>query len=46
MGAAPTGKKYTNKGVEIFRVAGGKLAERWVYLDRIPLLKELGVIPK
>jgi predicted ester cyclase len=45
-GVAPTGRQFVNNGVEIFRVAGGKLAERWVYIDRIPMMKELGVIPK
>ena len=46
MGVAPTGRQFTNQGVEIFRVVGGKLAERWVFIDRVPMLKELGVLPK
>ena len=46
MGAAPTGRKFTARGVEIFRVVDGKLAERWVYIDMMPMMKELGVVPK
>ncbi|MSQ71249.1 MAG: ester cyclase [Betaproteobacteria bacterium] len=46
MGAAPTGRKFVARGVEIFRVVGGKLAERWVYIDMMPMMKELGVVPK
>jgi predicted ester cyclase len=46
MGVSPTGKKYVSKGVEIFRVVGGKLAERWVYIDLMPVMKDLGVLPK
>ncbi len=46
MGVAPTGRVFASRGVEIFRVVGGKLAERWVYIDRIPMLRELGILPK
>ena len=44
MGAAPTGKKMKTQGVEMFRVVGGKLAERWVFIDMIPMLKDTGVL--
>lgn len=46
MGAAPTGRTFVSHGVEIFRVVGGKLAERWVFIDQLPMMRELGVIPK
>jgi predicted SnoaL-like aldol condensation-catalyzing enzyme len=46
MGKAPTGKQHVMKGVEIFRVVGGKLAERWVFIDMVPFMKDLGVLPK
>ena len=29
MGVAPTGKKITNRGIEIHRIEGGKIAEEW-----------------
>ena len=34
-----------SKGVEIFRVVNGKLAERWIYIDMVPAMKELGTFP-
>ncbi|MFM9968864.1 MAG: ester cyclase [Burkholderiales bacterium] len=46
LGVAPTGKVFASRGVEIFRVRQGKLCERWVYIDRMPMLRELGIIPK
>ncbi len=46
MGVPPTGRVYSSRGVEIFRVVNGKLAERWVYIDRIPMLRDLGIVPK
>ena len=44
-GAAPTGKSSETNGVEIWRVANGKLAERWVFIDMVATMKELGVLP-
>jgi hypothetical protein len=29
MGVAPTGTKITNRGIEIHRIVGGKIAEEW-----------------
>ena len=46
MGKPAAGKSFTNQGVEIFRVANGKLIERWVFIDQLPVMRELGVIPK
>ena len=40
------GKSFTSQGVEIFRVANGKLVERWVFIDQLPVMRELGIIPK
>ena len=45
LGAAPTGRKFVVQGVEIFRVVNGKLAERWVFIDSVPMLKDLGALP-
>lgn len=38
----PAGQAITLKGVAIYRVEEGKLAERWVVSDMYGLLKELG----
>jgi steroid delta-isomerase-like uncharacterized protein len=38
----PTGKQVTFTSIEVYRVAGGKLAEEWVELDMFGLLQQLG----
>lgn len=45
MGMPPTHKKATIGGIEIYRIAGGKMAERWGNFDQLGLLQQLGVIP-
>ena len=44
-GVPPTGRQIPTHGVEIWRVANGKLAERWVFIDMAATMKELGVLP-
>jgi steroid delta-isomerase-like uncharacterized protein len=44
MGAPPTGKTVTLRGINIFRVDGGKIVERWGCLDQLGLLRQLGLI--
>jgi len=46
MGVAPTNRQFPVNGAEIWRVVNGKLAERWVFVDQLPMMKELGIIPK
>jgi predicted ester cyclase len=41
-GIAPTGRAITLKGIAIYRVADGKLMERWVVSDLHNLLEEIG----
>jgi steroid delta-isomerase-like uncharacterized protein len=45
MGMPPTGKSATVTGIEIYRITGGKIAERWGNLDQLGMLQQLGVIP-
>jgi predicted ester cyclase len=33
MGKAPTGKKYRQPGMVIYRIAGGKIVEAWTFND-------------
>lgn len=42
MGIRPTGKQITAGGVEIYRIANGKIAERWGNFDVLRLLLQLG----
>jgi steroid delta-isomerase-like uncharacterized protein len=45
LGIPPTGKQVIFTSLEIYRAAGGKLAEEWVELDMLGLLQQLGAIP-
>jgi predicted ester cyclase len=42
MGAAPTGEPIELKGINIFRVEGGRIVERWGRLDEAGLARQLG----
>lgn len=45
MGIPPTGKQVTITGIQIPRIASGKIAENWINLDALGLLQQLGVVP-
>jgi len=45
MGIPPTGKAVEVTGIDIFRFAGGKIAEHWAEFDMMGLMQQLGVIP-
>jgi predicted ester cyclase len=45
MGAAPTGKKITIHGIDMFRVSGGKAVEIWHQGDDMMVMMQLGVRP-
>ena len=46
MGETPTGKHVVLRGVNIFRIADGKIVERWGRLDHLGLLQQLGLAPQ
>lgn len=43
-GLPPTGKQVILTGIDIQRIADGKVAENWVNLDALGLLQQLGVV--
>ena len=43
MGVAPTGEPIEVKGINIFRVEGGRIVERWGRLDEAGLARQLGM---
>ena len=45
MDVPPTGKPVTLTGIEIIRIAGGKIEEEWVSYDRLGVLRQLGAMP-
>jgi steroid delta-isomerase-like uncharacterized protein len=44
MGIPPTGQVVTAAGIAIDRLADGKVAESWISLDALNLLRQLGAV--
>ena len=45
-GIASTGRQFTMTGMDLFRIADGKIEEQWINQDMLGALQQLGVIPK
>jgi steroid delta-isomerase-like uncharacterized protein len=45
MGVKATGNTLTLPGINIFRVRGSKIIERWGCLDQAGLMRQLGLLP-
>ncbi len=45
-GLPPTGRQVSWSGINIFRIADGKIAEIWNIFDRLWLWQQLGVLPE
>jgi predicted ester cyclase len=43
MGVAPTGKVVVLRGIQMFRIENDKIVERWVRLDEVGLMRQLGL---
>ena len=46
MGIAATGRSATIQGIAIHRLKDGKIAERWIVMDNLFLLQQLGAFPQ
>jgi steroid delta-isomerase-like uncharacterized protein len=44
-GLPATGKQATLKGIDILRLAEGRIVERWAEYDNLGLLQQLGAVP-
>lgn len=42
----PTHRRLEGRGVEIYRVAGGKIAESHLYFDQVQVMTQLGLMPE
>jgi steroid delta-isomerase-like uncharacterized protein len=45
MSIPATGKPVMVAGIDVFRIAGGKIVELWQYWDQLGMQQQLGVIP-
>ncbi len=45
LGAAPTGRTVSYTGMDLNRIAGGKIVESWVNYDALALLQQVGLVP-
>lgn len=45
-GIPATGKTFTIDGIDIYRVADGKLCEHWHVIDQLAMLGQLGLLPE
>jgi predicted ester cyclase len=45
MGIPATGKRITYPGIDILRIAGGKVVDRWGYFDDMGMMQQMGVLP-
>ena len=45
MGIGPTNKRITTAGIDIVRIANGKIVERWGVEDNLTLLQQIGALP-
>jgi predicted ester cyclase len=46
MGIAPTGKQVTMSGINILRIADGKIVEMWNQEDVLGMMRQIGAIPE
>ena len=44
-GVPPTGREVEFSGIEIVRLAGGRIVEHWDEIDALGLLRQLGALP-
>jgi len=45
-GVPPTGRAVELSGIEIVRLAGGRIVEHWDEIDALGLLRQLGALPE
>jgi predicted ester cyclase len=46
MGAPATGRLLELRGINIFRISGDRIIERWGRLDDLGLARQLGLVPR
>jgi predicted ester cyclase len=46
MGIPPTGNRVNFRGISIYRIEGGQIAESWSVSDDLSLMRQIGAIPE
>jgi predicted ester cyclase len=46
MGIPPTGNRVNFRGISIYRIEGGQIAESWGVSDELGLMRQIGAIPE
>ncbi len=46
LGIAPTGNGVTIKGIDVLRVAEGRIVDRWAQFNDLEMMQQLGVVPR
>ena len=44
MGFAPTGKSFKAAGMDLFRIVNGKFVEKWMSMNTLEVLQQLGLL--
>ena len=45
LGIPATGRSFSIAGIDVYRLAGGKLAEHWHVVDMFAQMQQLGLLP-
>jgi predicted ester cyclase len=45
MGVPPTNKEVSWRGINMYRIADGRLAETWQLADMLGVLRQIGGLP-
>jgi steroid delta-isomerase-like uncharacterized protein len=46
LGIAPTGREVRIKGIDVLRIAEGRIVERWAEYNDLEVMQQLGAIPE
>jgi predicted ester cyclase len=44
-GSSTNGKRYSIKGIDIYRIGDGKIVEQWATWDRLGFWQQMGLVP-
>lgn len=45
LGVPATGRQLTMRGIDIYRIAAGRMAEHWNVVDMLGMYQQLGLLP-